>query len=205
MSAAPAADEETGVGYARTVAFSDGVIAIAITLLVLNLDVPRLSGADLSRLDNELLDQWKQLLAYLLSFAVVGRFWLAHHFFCDSLRGFDARLMGLNLAFLGCLVLVPYTTEILGSYPDQRSSAFVYGGTLALAAACMMLMTQYALRAGWVRPSMREALHGERSRQARLFTTALVLSVPAALLSPYLAEAMWVGTLMLRWHGQPGE
>jgi hypothetical protein len=80
--------EENEVEFSRIVAFSDGVFAIAITLLVLNLSVPEhIHGDDL----NEVLwEQRQDLLAYVISFAVIGRFWIVHHRFFASVVGFDA-------------------------------------------------------------------------------------------------------------------
>src|SRR5688572_28678535 len=111
-----AADKATGrhrgdaeVEFARIVAFSDGVFAIAITLLVLPLDIPK-NTTDLAQaiwsLDND-------FFAYAVSFAVVGKFWLSHHRFYGSLERFDNTLMGLNLLYLAWVVLVPFTSEML--------------------------------------------------------------------------------------------
>src|SRR3954447_15525455 len=102
-------DEPLSVG--RLVAFTDGVFAIAITLLVLNFDEP--NGPD-SQLLHQLTDQWPALLAYFLSFAVIGRFWIIHHRVFAVVRRLDGGLLTLNLLFLAFVVLIPFTTEVLG-------------------------------------------------------------------------------------------
>jgi uncharacterized membrane protein len=102
------------IEFARIVAFTDGVFAIAITLLVLSLEVP--SDLQASALHAFLIDSWPQLFAYFLSFAVIGRFWIGHHHVFSMLQDFDRRLIVLNLAYLSMIVLVPFPTELLGEY-----------------------------------------------------------------------------------------
>src|SRR4051794_10699289 len=87
---------EAEVEFNRIVAFSDGVFAIAITLLVLGLTVP--SGVQ--NLTETLLDNEGDFLAYAISFAVLGRYWLAHHRFFSALERFDGVLMALKLFYL---------------------------------------------------------------------------------------------------------
>ena len=86
--AAASARSESRTGFERTVAFSDGVFAIAITLLVLSIDVPRLHGGQ--RLDHALSGLSDNFVSYFIGFAVIGLFWVGHHYFFDSLRGFRA-------------------------------------------------------------------------------------------------------------------
>ena len=103
--------------FNRVVAFSDGVFAIAITLLVLTLEIP--GGVD--DLGQELRDRAEEFFAYGLSFAVLGKFWITHHSFFGSLARFDARLMVLNLLYLAFIALVPFTSDLLGDYRTRPS------------------------------------------------------------------------------------
>ena len=99
-----------GTDFRRIEAFSDGVIAIAITLLVLTfLDVDIASKTS-GELQEVLLDLGPQLWAYALSFAVIGRFWLVHHRVLDVLARFDGVLVALNMVFLASVVLIPFTS-----------------------------------------------------------------------------------------------
>jgi uncharacterized membrane protein len=86
--------EENEIEFSRIVAFSDGVFAIAITLLVLNLGVGE--GVKDGELGTVLWSHHQDLFAYALSFAVIGRFWLVHHRFFGEVTGFDSRLIWLN-------------------------------------------------------------------------------------------------------------
>src|SRR4029078_11787527 len=99
--------DEAEVEFNRIVAFSDGVFAIAITLLVLALTFP----PHLSHLRRALLNNQDDFIAYAISFAVLGRYWLAHHRFFSSLERFDGRPMALNLLYLPCLPVVPFTSQ----------------------------------------------------------------------------------------------
>lgn len=89
---------ENEIEFGRIVAFSDGVFAIAITLLVLNLNIE--TGLTEGQIDNALWAQREFFLAYAISFAVIGRFWLVHHRFFSEVEAFDGRLIGLNLLYL---------------------------------------------------------------------------------------------------------
>src|SRR5215212_2995635 len=104
--------DEAEVEFNRIVAFSDGVFAIAITLLVLGLTVPP-NHPDLTRL---LLNNQDDFIAYAISFAVLGKYWLLHHRFFSALERFDGRLMGLNLVYLAFIALVPFSSQVLGDY-----------------------------------------------------------------------------------------
>src|SRR5918997_3288492 len=129
----------------RITAFTDGVMAVAITLLVLNLEVPTVPGDEL---DDALVDLIPSLVAYLLAFALVGRFWVIHHRLFETLRAFDSRLMTLNLAFLTLIVLVPFATALFDKYTDEPIAAAVLGGILGLAALSHWLAVVYTPRRG---------------------------------------------------------
>src|SRR5918996_1050051 len=125
-SVQPRHRDEWGVEFSRIVAFSDGVFAIAITLLVLAFQIPE-NSPDIV---HSLLNQRGDLFAYALSFAVLGRLWLAHHRFFSVLERFDGTLMGLNLLYLAWIVLVPFTSEVLGDYGDDSAGVILYAAIM---------------------------------------------------------------------------
>jgi uncharacterized membrane protein len=187
--------EGVGTNIARIVAFTDGVFAIAITLLVLNIDAPEVADESLR---DEIIDLWPSLLAYFLSFAVVGRFWVVHHRVFETVKSFDGRLLALNLLFLSFVVLVPFTTEILGEYGNTRAGVVTYAGVLGLAALVNWLMIRYILTAGHVLEEHRPltALFG--GRMGLINPIVFLVSIPVALINPYIAIGMWV-VLSLVW------
>ena len=180
------------VEFARIVAFTDGVFAIAITLLVLSLDVPsNLSG---SALHHFLLDSWRQFFAYFLSFAVIGRFWIGHHRFFSTVDNFDRRLLVLNLAYLSFVVLVPFPTEVLGDYGSRSDAVALYALVVGTAALLAWVMLEYAVRRGHARAPAQAAtglVVGGPLIPALIF----YVSVPVAFASPTVAQLLWIALL----------
>ena len=101
----------------RMEAFSDGVFAIAITLLVLELGVPAGSGDDLL---GAILDQWPSYLAYITSFLTIGVIWLEHSAITGALRGADATLYRLNLLVLLLASFLPFPTKLTAEFIHER-------------------------------------------------------------------------------------
>jgi uncharacterized membrane protein len=177
-----------GTDFGRILAFTDGVFAIAITLLVLGFDVPT-KEADVT---HEVLNQWPQLLAYFLSFAVIGRLWLVHHRFFAALHRFDAQLLRLNLAYLSVVVLVPYTTNLIGEHGGDPVAAITYAAVLAVAASLNWVIIHYTLRREHVRPAARAAVEQYGSWQGLIIPVVFVLSIPVAVFRPNIAEVLWI-------------
>jgi uncharacterized membrane protein len=119
---------------ARVDAFSDGVFAIIVTILVLEVKVPTLSGPDVDAGLAIALGHAMPLVgAYAVSFMVVLVFWVAHHHFFHSLAGVDRNLLWLNGMFLMVLAFVPAPTALLGEYSSSHVATAVHGGVMALA------------------------------------------------------------------------
>ena len=137
----------------RLEAFSDGVFAVAITLLVLNIKIP---GLDLpsNELPNDtilwqkkLLEEWPSLIAYVTSFATIGIMWLNHHRLFTHIKRTDTGLLLLNLLLLLFIVLVPVPTALLAEYvvrPNEHAAAIIYSGTFFVMACCFNLLWRYA-------------------------------------------------------------
>jgi uncharacterized membrane protein len=141
-------EKETG----RLEAFSDGVFAVAITLLVLNIRIP---GIDLppSQLPNDagfwqaLLNEWPMLAAYGTSFATIGVMWLNHHRLYVHIKRTNTGLMLLNLLLLLIIVFIPVPTALVAEYlvrPDLHAAAIFYSGTNVILAVCYNLLWRYA-------------------------------------------------------------
>lgn len=186
--------ERTDLG--RIMAFTDGVMAVAITLLVLNIEVPDVAAEDL---DEALVDLLPSLAAYVLSFALVGRFWVIHHSLFERLRAFDGRLMALNLLYLAAIVLIPFGTDLFDQYNDEGIAAAVFGALLGAAALTNWTMHLHIVRRRLVRDEHRDETAIFASPIALGFTVAFLASVPLAFISPYLAQAVWVSTVVLRY------
>jgi uncharacterized membrane protein len=180
-----------GVEFSRVVAFSDGVFAIAITLLVLNLQIP----ADLPRgvsVGHALNDQGGNLLAYALSFAVIGRLWLVHHRFFGEVTHFDSHLMSLNLLYLGFVVLIPFTSSVLGDHGDTTAGVIVYALNLSITNFLGAGMFLYAARAGLTQE--RFLRYVDSPLRLRNVAGGIIfgLSIPIAVWNPLVAILIWV-------------
>jgi uncharacterized membrane protein len=133
----------------RIEAFSDGVFAIVVTLLVFTLQVPHISDRDPTQaLAQSLIAMLPRFLSYALSFAIVCVWWVAHHHFFALLAKSDRGLLWLNSLFLFWLVSVPFPTALLGEYPDQRIAVVSYGVVMALAGLSFSSMRFYAFYVG---------------------------------------------------------
>jgi uncharacterized membrane protein len=127
---------------ARIAAFSDGVFAIAITLLALQLEIPSSDSVDVW---DRLQDLWPNLLSFAISFAVIGAYWVAHHRLYALIERYDARLLWLNLLSLFFIVIMPFTTSLVGEHGDQDAAVIVYALSVALAGFANTGLALYAL------------------------------------------------------------
>lgn len=123
----------------RVEAFSDGVFAVAITLLVLQFIVPEVQSG---KLLTALLGQWPQLVTYVASFLTVGVVWVNHHAIFRGLRSVDRTIQFINLVLLLTVVLVPYPTELLGRYLNSTPNGSVAAAFYALVMTAMSISFQ---------------------------------------------------------------
>ena len=179
--------EENEIEFSRIVAFSDGVFAIAITLLVLQLGVGEVSNGELGK---ALLEERQDLFAYAISFAVIGRFWLVHHRFFGEVTHFDGRLIVLNLFYLAWIVLLPFSSQILGDHGGAEAAVILYAINLIGVILAGVLMFADAHRAGLTRTSPEEIRVGRRS--ALIVASVFAISIPVAVVSPHLAPYCWL-------------
>lgn len=112
---------DRGAEVSRINGLSDGLFAIVLTLLVLELKLPELGVGSDAALYTALLELWPKLLSYVLTFLVVGLYWVAHHWDFAHIVRYDRRLLWLNLMFLFCVSLLPFTTALLGDHTGALS------------------------------------------------------------------------------------
>jgi uncharacterized membrane protein len=176
------------LGKGRFEAFSDGVFAIAITLLVLELTIGH-EGTPLERV----LAAWPAYLAYLVSFLTIGATWLAHSGIGDRLRHVDAILLRLNLLLLLFVSLLPFPTRLLaeGGVDISGEAVFVamYGLTLMAIRLMLYAVDEYAHREG-----LYEEIEGEKDpvrRSIVAVVTAYVASILIGLVLPAVAVGLY--------------
>jgi uncharacterized membrane protein len=190
---------ETSLELERIVFFSDAVIAIVSTILVIELALPDLSTAELAnQLPEILISLLPKFMSYFLSFMIIGSFWVRHHMIFSYIKKYDYRLIWLNIFFLACLALVPFATGVLGATVFIATSVIFYSGVVASASIIFLIMWVYASR-GYrlVAPSVSKKSIQYEERRSVLTTTSFLLAIPAALIDVRLSIVVWAITPLL--------
>ena len=180
---------------ARIEAFSDGVFAIAITLLIIEVHVPAREHAE--TLGHELLRIWPSYLGYLTSFLTIGVMWINHHYVFELIDRVDRTMLLLNTLLLMLIAFVPFPTAVLAQFIETggaRAAAVLYGATLTLTALTYFAWWRYA-SAG--RRLMAEQVPDEVIDDiTRAYTPGAVLYGGAALVAfvqPWVSAALYLG------------
>jgi len=128
----------------RVVAFSDGVFAIVVTILVLEIAVPEgLSEQSLRQVLEELRPT---LVAWMVSFLITGMFWVAHRDLFSRVRSVNRDLVWLNLLFLLPVSLIPFAASVLGKYPDEPIALHLYGAVMIVVTVMRTVLYWYVIR-----------------------------------------------------------
>jgi uncharacterized membrane protein len=194
--------EEREVEFSRALAFSDGVFGVAITLLITTIDVPDVSGPNLeSQLVDALKDLDGPIISYFISFAVIGLMWMHHHRLFSRIRRVNTTALWLNLLSLAFIVLMPFTTELMGRYNDAPIAIAVYALNIALAVVAYTLLWWYCA----ARDMLGEHLTRAQIRYelvTRLFiAVGFLISIPIAWASTRWAQYSWAIFPILQWRG----
>jgi uncharacterized membrane protein len=178
----------------RVEALSDGVFAIVITLLILDIRVP---DVDYSQLSASLVAILPRIFAYVISFGVIGVYWLAHHQSIQLVGKLDGFLIWLNLLYLLAVSFMPFPTALLGRYPMQPIPIIIYGINLIVANALGIALGLY-LRA---HPELRsEYVHRAQHKSVFLYffvNGSYLLAMLIAFFAPLISYVIFVVVLMV--------
>ena len=178
------------VEFGRLVALTDGVFAIALTLLVLDLALPA-QAAD-APLAEALADTAPRFFAFLISVAVVGTFFLSHHELVAMLQKVDGGLLGLTVPYLGLVALIPFAQSVLGDHSEEPLAFALYGTLLGTTSIVGALLLWHAHRRGLLRqPLVGRDAWFEVARSA-LPIVLFLASAGLALLIRNWAVLFWV-------------
>ena len=178
----------------RIVFFSDAVMAIAITLLAIDLRLPDVSGVDSAAYMRMLVDLVPRYFAFAMSFAVIGVYWAAHHRMFRSVVRWDRGLMALNLLFLFFVVQLPFVSASLGDYGDLPVATAVYAVLLSLMGFSSYALWMHCVRRRLVSEEVTPAFARYVALRAVAVAVVFAISVPLAFISPLLAEMSWLAT-----------
>jgi uncharacterized membrane protein len=178
----------------RLNAFSDGVFAVAATLLVLEIKVPSAGGH--ASLGHQLLAQWPQYAAYVISFLTIGIIWINHHAMLSRLREADHTILVLNLILLLTIVLLPFATDLMATYLKQSQgehlAAALYSGAFLLMSLAFSVLNRQILivRTHLLSGSLSDIQRRQILRRSLIGIAPYVLATALAALSPYVTLAI---------------
>lgn len=198
MRVATGAENENIPGIDRLLALTDGVVAIALTLLVLQLQVPVThtleENPDSARaLWNALGVDGAELTSYLVSFLVIAQFWLVHHRILRSMRGHSEGLAWRNFGFLLTLTLMPFTSDLIGRYGTNPVAITLFGINLVAISLSTQWIFLYAAGHNLQTEEAR-SLHDERAARVRVVLVIVIVGISLVLAwtDPRLAKYVWL-------------
>jgi uncharacterized membrane protein len=185
----------------RVVNFSDGVFAIAATLLVLTIGFSlHLQQPHLDRkLWHEYGDTFPQVLAYALSFFIIARNWLGHHRMFKIIRRIDGRFISLNLVVLGLVALVPFPTDVYGNYPSERPALIVYCVAISAPSIAGVVLFHYAAQDNrLIAPSTSRDFVVHSQLRSLSIPAVFLTSIPLSFIGVPVAQVWWLWMIPLR-------
>jgi uncharacterized membrane protein len=200
-------DNDTG----RIEAFSDGVFAIAITLLIIEIGVPHLEDEPPgTTLPQALVGLWPSYLGYVISFLQIGVIWANHHNRFRFIERSDHGLLFLNILFLMCVAFISFPTALLAEYLERTASeretaGVIYAGTLAVTAVFFTLLWLYAAANRLVDRNLDPSLVRAMTRRYLLGTVAYLLVFVLAYLNVAASLILLVILALLFVLPEPGD
>ncbi len=190
----PAAHHNEGatLGLERLVFFSDAVIAIAITLLVLDIRLPETAGDPARNLGPQLLALWPKYLGWLVSFWVIALYWVAHHRCFRYIERYDRRLMLLKFLFLMFIAFMPFPTTLLFSNGVYSASVILYAITAGGMGLSLAALWIYAVRHRFLVPDASAALIKDVRLNLLLPPLIFVVTAVIAIFAPGVATFSWL-------------
>jgi uncharacterized membrane protein len=180
------------VEFARVLTFTDGLFAIAMTLLVVSLSVPTLSdSSSVGELADKLSDDTATFVSFAVSFAVIGRYWLAHHTYFSALARLDRGLISLNLVYLAFIAFLPFPTALLGQYFENPLSITIYAVNVAIVSGMEVVLFSYAYRHDFLERKLPQDVFRFGAAMSLAPVVFFLLSIPVAFISTTLAACMW--------------
>ncbi|MGE3601539.1 MAG: TMEM175 family protein, partial [Dehalococcoidia bacterium] len=177
----------------RIISLSDGIFAFAMTLMVLQFDLPSPDTVAAGELRRDILDQWPALFSYAVSYFVIANYWIVHHRMFRLIRTHDAWLMWINVAFLFSISFLPFPTDVMGEYRDQPFAIVFYA--LAMAATSLLSTVEW-----WYVSNRRRLLVSGVTRELARYhllrgicvMTVFLVSAVLARIDTTLAQFSWL-------------
>lgn len=203
--AEPRAYGRHSIEFGRALTFSDGLFAIAMTLLVVSISVPMISdGDEIGSLADALNDRSAEFISFFIGFAVIGRYWLAHHQFFALLGRMDQGLIGLNLVYLAFVAFLPFPTALLGEYFENPLSIVIYAANVAVVSGMEVVLFRHAYRRRLLARPITPQVYRWGVGNSLAPVLFFAVSIPVAFVGTGYAVGVWllgipVGALANRW------
>jgi len=182
----------SGLSKTRIEALTDGIFAIAMTLMVFDIKVPAVTQMNQLNLRHELIQLWPRFLAYVISFVMLGVYWVGHHNQYHYIRRTDRPFLWINIFFLMGVSLIPFSTGLLGRFPEDRTALGVYGLNLIMVGGFLYAHWSYATREHRL---VQRQISSEVVRQAKyrimIGPVASILAICASFVSTRLSLAIF--------------
>ena len=176
----------------RIVFFRDAFFAIAITLLALEIRLPDIAGLGNAELLKELLSIWPRYLSFMVSFLVIGNFWLIHHRQFRYIERYDNHLIFINLFVLMAIAFIPFPTVMI-SENGNRTATIFYALTMCVVGLLLTLLWLYASsRRRLVSPDLESAIVRRGILRNLSAPVVFLLSIGVAYINPDLAKFSWI-------------
>lgn len=182
--------DENNTEFQRVVSFSDGVFAIAMTLLVVTVEVP--VGIPMDRFTARLREVMPEILSFFISFAVIGRYWMVHHQLFGLLKAINSRLVAWNLLYLAFIAFLPFPTALIGEYSGSPVSVISYALCTGCVSALETKMVMISVKDDLLRRAMPPDVYRYSLVASLMPVAAFALSIPIALLSTQIAMYTWL-------------
>jgi uncharacterized membrane protein len=180
------------VEFARTLTFTDGLFAIAMTLLVVDLAVPVLHvDHSVHELADGLNDESEKFISFFISFAVIGRYWLAHHAFFSQLTRMDPGLIRLNLVYLAFIAFLPFPTALLGEHFSNPLSVVIYAVNVAIVSGMEVVLFSRAQNHDLLQKKLPRDVYRFGAAMSLAPVLFFIVSIPIAFVSTTLAVCVW--------------
>ena len=186
-------ENKSSLELERIVFFTDAVMAIVATILVIDLRVPDLPINEImTQLPTLLIDLIPKYMSYALSFLIIGSFWVRHHIMFSYVKRYNYRLIWLNIIFLLFVALIPFSTAVLGVSSFVSVAVILYSGIVAIAAGLYSIMWHYATSGHRLVDSdlSMSIIHKEQYRSL-ITVTSFTMAIPVALLDPRMSLVIW--------------
>ncbi|MEO8740378.1 MAG: TMEM175 family protein [Casimicrobiaceae bacterium] len=177
----------------RVEALVDGIFGVAMTLLVLDVKLPQGLPLDTdAAMRAQLLGLTGNFRIYLISFVVLGLYWIGHHMQFHLVRSVDRMMLWINLCFMFGVTMIPFSTSVLGEYGDLRSSAIVYGLNLLWLALVYWIQISYLERNPHLATAaLTPVLAQKIKRRVMVFIAVPVISVAVAFYDAWIAVHLY--------------